>query len=255
MVSEIAFEHDLNQDASSLRPLYAPARGCLMNILLFILLSPFLPFIFIYKLTIKIIKWVFFILKIREVALVMGNTLILGHTLERCLKDGRIPHSSENDPTAIKATYKASIKVRRLFDKTYKGSDFRLVGKLLTDLTLTILKSHKIALLGIKSIFGTNANRENKPEPPPLRPSGNSKAAHLPVAPTGAMGSESGGKPCPPLPNPETTDNGIGYFAKQLAELLNHHDMKLFIKEFDARFDIMFSRYENIIKRNSISRE
>jgi hypothetical protein len=207
MALNILREFEAQEALPHIAGFLAPSRGCLATLALFILAIPFLPFIFVYKLTTKLIKMFCVILRVRDVALTMGETLMLGHALEHCLEDGRIPLNAGNDDVGdnAKEIRKAAKKAGKIFKKTYKGSDFRLVGKIFKDFTLTILKSPKIVILAFKTFFS---------------------------------GRKDGGAGMPPPDDRDDTDTGaIAYFAAELTKLLEHHDMKLYVEEFDKRFD------------------
>jgi hypothetical protein len=88
MIASILQLHNIECAPSDLYPLYKNAHGCFITILLFIFIWPFL---LVYKLFIRILKWLFFILVIRDAAIEMGKVMLLGHTIERCLVDGLIP--------------------------------------------------------------------------------------------------------------------------------------------------------------------
>jgi uncharacterized protein (DUF697 family) len=124
MISSILALHDIECKPSDLYPLYKNHHGCLVTLLLIIF---FLPFFIIYKICAKIIKWLFFILVIREAALEMGKVILLGHTIERCLTDGRIPVPIPEDRKSYRATLKATVKCKKCFSKAFKGSDWRFL--------------------------------------------------------------------------------------------------------------------------------
>ncbi len=78
MVASVLNLHAFECKPDDLYPLYKKHHGCLVKMI--ILLFTF-PFVFIAKLVKKFLKWLFFILVIRDSALVIGKTILYGHTI------------------------------------------------------------------------------------------------------------------------------------------------------------------------------
>ena len=157
MIASILAKNDIKCKAKDLYPLYKNYRGCFIRLLFFIFVFPFL---LIIKLIINFLKWLFFFLVIREAALDMGKTILLGHTVERCILDGRIPTPDRDDKKSYKKTFKATVKCKKKLDKAFKGSDMRVISHLFLG-TVKSLKKTPGLLKVTKKIFMKNIHKSN----------------------------------------------------------------------------------------------
>lgn len=72
----------------------------------------------------KLLRLLFVALAVRDVALNVGRTLALGHTLDRMLRSGAL----RDDDSAEQRRHEAE-RLRRAFDKAFGGIDERLVRR------------------------------------------------------------------------------------------------------------------------------
>jgi len=96
----------------AVRPIYDDGRGCLVGACLFVLWLPVKLGVALLK---KLLKTVLFVLAIRDAGLQMGQALLLGVTVERCLADGRLP------PAAPDAADSAQARARCQRRGTWRG--------------------------------------------------------------------------------------------------------------------------------------
>ena len=201
MIASLLTLHQVECKPSQLYPLYKNPHGCLITLLLFIFVW---PFILLYKIFIRILKWLFFILIIREAAIEMGKAILLGHTIERCLVDGRIPPPTEGDKKSHKATLKAAIKYKKRFNKVFKGSDWRFLIHLFKGVIKSLKKSPNLIKVTIKVL--KEEAQENTI---------NDELNSIPVRERSA----------------------IQQIIDEIASIMSHDEMQLYIKNFDKTFD------------------
>ena len=163
MIASIITLHEIKCNANDLAPLYKKKRGCLAKSVIYLLLLPFLPFILIYKLIIKILKWLILFLLIRETAMVMGKSMLYGYTVERLLLDGRIPLPVNGDRVSMRQTYRACRRCRKIFNRTFKGSDIRLITHIFSGTVKSIKKSPDI-IKTVISLYGRKSDNEGMEE-------------------------------------------------------------------------------------------
>lgn len=201
MISSILVKHDIECKAKDLYPLYKNYRGCLMRILFLIFIFPFILIIKIIK---KILKWLFFFLVIRETAMDMGATILLGHTVERCILDGRIPTPVENEKASYKKTFKATVKCKKRFHQAFKGSDMRVISHLFSGIVKSLKKTPGL-LKVTKQIFSKN-NQE---------PSLNDSLKGI----------------------RQEEKSVIKMFTDEIIVIIDNKETQEYIKKFDQRFD------------------
>ena len=201
MITSLLTLHQIECKPSQLYPLYKNPHGCLVTLLLLIFIW---PFIIIYKIFIRILKWLFFILIIREAAIEMGKAILLGHTIERCLIDGQIPPPIVGDKRSHKATLKAAIKCKKRFNKVFKGSDWRFLIHLFKGVIKSLKKSPNLIKVTIKIL------KE--------QPQDNTINAELNSI-------------------PQEERSAIQQIVDEIASIMSNDEMQLYIKNFDKTFD------------------
>jgi len=135
LVASALQRHGRTSSVRELEPLYA-GGGTLWG----------LPFRFVKSLVLlpfdKILKKVLVVFAVRDVGLAIGNTIALGHTLERQLRLGMF--RDEESP----ATHQDdAARLRDAFDAGYKGIDQRMV-----------LRAAKVLVAQLRQQAGTDAN-------------------------------------------------------------------------------------------------
>ena len=204
MISSILAQHDIKCKARDLYPLYKNHRGCFMQILFLIFVFPFLLILKIIK---KLLKWIFFFLVIREAAMDMGKTILLGHTVERCILDGRIPPPDENDRKSYKKTFKATVKCKKKFQKAFKGSDIRLISHLFVGMVKSLKKTPGLLKVTKKIFMKTFEKTNIKKE-------------------LQEIDSEE--------------KSSIRIFTDEIIVIMDNKETQTYIKEFDKKFDLLW---------------
>lgn len=119
MVGRLLGRHGRTLRSRDVKPLWAtPGSGCLLGCL-------GLGFRLILKPLKILLKTIFFVLMLREVALAVGETWLLGRTLDLELRDGRFPDAESAEQRQAQAT-----RVRAAFDEAYAGSDVDLLARI-----------------------------------------------------------------------------------------------------------------------------
>jgi hypothetical protein len=72
----------------------------------------------------RLLRMLFVVLAVRDVALNVGRTLALGHTLDRMLRTG----SFKNDDSVATRRHEAA-RLRKAFDEAFRGVDERVVRR------------------------------------------------------------------------------------------------------------------------------
>lgn len=201
MIASILNLHDINCKPAELYPLYKSSHGCFIQLLTLVFIW---PFVLIYKIFIGIIKWLFFILIIRDAAIEMGKVILLGHTIERCLLDGRIPAPSEDDKKSYKLAIKRARKCRRCFNRAVKGSDLRFLIHLFKGVLTSLKRSPSLVKTVIRTL------KEEK-EDKLIDQDFNSVASKERSAMKGII--------------------------REIVTIMRHNEMQLYIRNFDKKFD------------------
>ena len=201
MIASLLTLHDIKCEPTQLYPLYKSTHGCFVQTLLLIFIW---PFILIYKIFINIIKWLFFILVIREAAIEMGKIILLGHTIERCLVDGRIPKPSEEDKKSAKLTLKAAKKCKKQFNKAFKGSDLRFLVHLFKGVLISLKRSPNLIKTVIRVL-------KEQPEDKEIDQEFNSVDLR--------------------------EQSAMQEIVNEIVSIMKHNEMQLYIKNFDQKFD------------------
>ena len=201
MISSILILHDIECKPTELYPLYKSEHGCLVQTLILIFIW---PFVLIYKIFINIIKWLFFVLVIRDAAIEMGKVILLGHTIERCLIDGRIPPPSKDDKKSSRLTLKAAKKCKRSFDKAIKGSDLRFLIHLFKGVLISLKRSPNLIKTVIRVL-------KDQPEDKAIDQEFN---------------------------NAEFSErSAMKEIVNEIVSIMKHNEMQVYIKNFDITFD------------------
>ena len=204
MIASLLSLHDIECKPSDIYPLYKNHHGCLVNMLLMIFV---LPFILIHKLVVRILKWLFFIVVVRETAIEMGKIILLGHTIERCLVDGRIPPPENGSKKSKKVTFKAAVKCKKRFNKVFKGSDWRFLVHLFRGTVKSFKKVPNLMKITIKMFKKESSENTIK-----------SKLRDI----------------------PEREQQAARTMIEEIAELMKNDEMQKYITNFDKMFDSAF---------------
>lgn len=184
-----------------LAPIWEGAQGCLGGCLGKIL---GLPFAFLVKLLKKLWKGVLVFLAVHEATLHVGETLLLGYVLHRHLGEGTFPNGAEELPDL--GLRKDAARFRTAFDRTFAGSDRRLLAKLLSGVFEQVRGLPRAGAHAVRAMFRRKKDPE-KPEPGPV-----------------------------PEADREVLEQGVA----ELAAAVEQDRMKSFLRDFDERFDAAF---------------
>lgn len=193
MVASLLKHHGRNYRSRDVVFLYDDGKGLVEGCFWFVVTLPWKLFT---KLISKLFKTIFFVFAIRDAALAMGSCLLLGRTLDRLLDQQLLPNS-ESEPLRAQT----SVRIKKAFDQTFKGSDLRLLSRALGDV-----------LRGIKELPALGA-----------------QAVHAMFR----KGQRVGALEDVPQQNREAVERGV----ENLNQALQKEDVASFLKDFDSRFD------------------
>ena len=200
MTASILNLHDIPCTASALFPLYKSGHGCLVSLLRMIFFHPFMLAARIFR---RILRWLFFPLLIRDAALEMGRTILMGHTIERCLLDSRIKVPEPGNWKSSKTALRSASKCRRKFNRAFKGSDLRFIVHLFRGTVISMRRVPGLVQTAVQIIRSTdNSDIQD--------------------------GLEN-------LEKKETSRSSM--LQKEIINAMNNQQMQAYIKRFDARFD------------------
>lgn len=140
LVGSLLAHHEHPASTAHARPLYDEPGGCLSRTVWFLVT---LPFRLVFKLIAKLFKTIFFFLALREAALQIGRAALLGRTVDRALREGRLP-APTGPAGPSEPCWEASARLRAAFDQAFAGSDWHL----LQHVVLGVLRGAK-GLLGL----------------------------------------------------------------------------------------------------------
>jgi hypothetical protein len=99
----------------------------------------------------RLLRMLFVVLAVRDVALSVGRTLALGHTLDRMLRTG----SFKNDDSVATRRHEAE-RLRKAFDEAFRGVDERVVRRAMAALRQQVGRAAR----GDRSAVDVSADRE-----------------------------------------------------------------------------------------------
>ena len=99
----------------------------------------------------RLLRMLFVVLAIRDVALNVGRTLALGHTLDRMLRSG----SFKNDDSVATRRHEAE-RLRKAFDEAFRGVDERVVRRAMAALRQQVGRAVRLD----RSAVDVSADRE-----------------------------------------------------------------------------------------------
>ena len=150
MIISILNLHDIDIEIGMLYPLYRDHKGCWYKLSIY---PFFFIFIIIWKIFKRILRFIFFFLFIRDAAKEMGHIILFGHTIERCLLDGRIEKpEGVTYKKGRRALFRSSVRCKKRFIKVYKGADFRFIIYLFKSVIQNMVKFPDIAV-AVKNIL------------------------------------------------------------------------------------------------------
>jgi hypothetical protein len=152
MVGSIFRRHERPVDSSGQAwRLYGEAFSCLGTIWWVVTL----PVRLVVKLLKKLFRTIFLFLAIREAALALGRTVLLGYVVHRRLLAGGFPGEASGEEMDAEAG-----TVRRAFDRAFQGSDRRLVSHGLQGVFTGVSGLFGLVREGARRVFG---QREDVP--------------------------------------------------------------------------------------------
>ncbi len=180
-----------------LAPLWEGAEGCLGGCVGFVLR---LPWTLTVKLVKKLFKTFLVVLVVREAALHVAETLLLGRAVHRLLSAGAWPEGKQHEPGL--ALREEAREVRRAFDRAFSGADLRLLRQALEEVLRRVSGLPRAGARAVRAMFGGKKTDAEAPR-------------DLPEAARPAV------------------DSGV----EEVEAALAHPEVAGFLEEFDRRFD------------------
>lgn len=135
--------------AGHLAPLWEGAEGCLGGCVGFVLKLP-------WTLTVKLVKKLFkaavVVFLVRDAALHVAETVLLGRVVHRLLGRGAFPEGKEKEPGL--ALREEAREVRRAFDQAFAGSDLRLLRGAFEDALRGVSGLRRSGARAVRAMFG-----------------------------------------------------------------------------------------------------
>lgn len=122
--------HGREPELAAAGPLYRDPWTC-GGIVLWVLLFPLRVAFTLLK---KLLKTLFFVLALREAALVIGHELMLGRAVDRALRAGALPPAGPGPHGPGSPLWQAAERQRAAFELAFAGSDRRVLWQLVLSL-------------------------------------------------------------------------------------------------------------------------
>ncbi|MFH1530367.1 MAG: hypothetical protein ABIK09_06480 [Pseudomonadota bacterium] len=179
-----------------LGPLYKETEGCLATALGWVLA---LPVRLVLKLLKKVFKTILIVLTLRDAALNIAWTLLMGRTLQRLLEGDELGERGSAGPED--PLWAEALRIRHEFDAAFKGSDLRMLQHAFMSVISGVKGLPRLGAYAVRSMF----RRLGKSESP------------------GEM--------------PERSRPAVSAGVDRLLDTLGQEEIAKFMKEFDWRFD------------------
>lgn len=207
MIAMLLKKADRDYHTSHVEALYAGSSNFFDGIIGWLVRLPFKLIIGLLK---KAFKSVFVFLLIREAGLAIGETLMLGQSIERALRNGRF--EKDDDPAAFSLRQEAFV-FRKAFDAAFAGTDRRFLAQLLGSVFTQVKSLPRLGARAVRLMFGRRGLRGEEP-------------GELPEA------------------SREVVERGV----QDLQQRMEDEEIKSFFEDFYDKFEVELHRQEEMAR-------